>query len=140
MSTFQTPPCYTEKRRHPRINTANLVGYILFDEHRQKIGRGKGRTLNLSQSGALLETQSPLQGAFVLLVTIDLDGKKIKVKGRVVNTRTAAQPNCYLTGIEFVGSRTEQLDAIVAFVKAYYRRKHVIQNNTAPISKTPLDN
>ena len=129
-----------EKRRHPRIDTANLVGYILYDDHRQKIDQGKGRTLNLSQSGVLLETRKPLQGAFVVLVTMDLDGKKIKVKGRVANTRISPETNCYLTGVEFIGPRTEQLDAIVAFVKAYHRRKHAIQNNTAPTAEPPYNN
>jgi hypothetical protein len=131
---------YAEKRRHPRIDTANLVGYILYDERRQKIDQGKGRTLNLSQSGVLLETKKPLAGAFVLLVTMDLDGKKVKVKGRVVNTRVSPATNCYLTGVEFIGPRTEQLDAIIAFVKAYHRRKYAIQNNTAPTAKTPYNN
>jgi len=52
-------------------------------------------------------------------------------------TRKAAEQNCYLSGVEFIGPRTEQLDAIVAFVKAYHRRKHMAQKNKAPNSQTP---
>lgn len=105
----------------------NLVGYVLFDDNRKKIDQGKGRTLNLSQSGALLESLNPLRGAFVLLVTIDLDGTKVKVKGRVVNTRKDKLSNKYLTGIEFIGPRDEQHEAIVVFVKAHQRRKHQLE-------------
>ena len=118
---------YVEKRRHPRIPTENLVGYVLFDDNRKKIDHGKGRTINLSQSGALLETTKPLQGSFILLITIDLDGTKVKVKGRVVSSRKADLPDCYYIGIEFIGPRNEQHEAIVAFVKAYQRRKHSAQ-------------
>ena len=132
MSTEQTACKYIEKRRHSRIDTANLVGYVLFDEKRTKIDQGKGRTLNLSQSGALLETPKPLRGSFIVLMTIDLEGKKIKVKGRVANTRKSTTTECYLTGIEFIGSKDEQLGAIVAFVKAYHRRKHISQNQKQP--------
>ncbi len=128
MSRTESQSGFKEKRKHPRINTLNTIGYILFNEERKKIDQGKGRTLNLSQSGALLETQKPLYGSFIILMTIDLDGKKIKVKGRVVNTRKSDNMNLYLTGIEFIGSKDEQLQAIIAFIKAYHHRKHAGQS------------
>src|SRR6056297_1665052 len=118
---------FTEKRKHSRINTSNIVEYALFNEQRKKIDQGIGRTLNLSQSGALLETEKPLEGSFIVLMTIDLDGKRVKVKGRVANTRQSEDKNLFLTGIEFLGSKDEQLSAIVAFIKAYHRRKYASQ-------------
>jgi len=118
---------FTEKRRHSRINTSNMVEYALFNEQRKKIDQGIGRTLNLSQSGALLETEKPLEGSFILLMTLDLEGKKMQVKGRVANTRKSNKPGYYLTGVEFIGSKEEQINAIVAFVKAYHWRKHAEQ-------------
>ena len=51
-------------------------------------------------------------------------GKKVKVKGRVVTSRYVEDSSCYLTGIEFIGPKDEQLEAIIAFVKAYQHRKH----------------
>lgn len=133
MSKEQNRYDYIEKRRHSRVNALNMVGYVLFDAQGEKIDKGKGRTLNLSQSGALLETPKPLQGSFIVLMTIDLNGKKIKVRGRVANIRQSKKTGCYLTGVEFIGSRDEQLDAIVAFVKAYHRRKYACQNKKAPV-------
>ena len=124
VSTGEQRPDFTEKRKHPRINTENLLKYILYDEKGNKIEEGKGRTLNLSQGGALLETPKPLRGSIVILVTIDLDGKKIQVEARVANTRKSNKDGYYLTGVEFIGPREEQLNAIVAFVKAYTRHKH----------------
>lgn len=120
-----------EKRKHPRIYTENLVGYVLYGDNRKKIDQGKGRALNLSQNGALLETLNYIRGAYILLVTIDLNGAKAKVKGRVVSTRKDESSNNYLTGIEFIGPRNEQHDAIVVFVKAYQHRKHQLKQNKA---------
>jgi len=134
MITEQNQSDHIEKRRHSRVNALNMVGYVLFDDKREKIDKGKGRTLNLSQSGALLETSKPLQGSFIILMTIDLNGKIIKVRGRVANSRQSKKTGCYLTGVEFIGSRDEQLDAIISFVKAYHRRKYACQTNKAPVS------
>lgn len=115
---------FAEKRRHARIATLNEVDYILLDEKREKAGEGRGRALNLSQSGTLLETQKPLNGRFIILMTMDLDGNQVQVKGKVANTRPSDKSGFYLTGIRFTGSKKEHVNAIIAFVKTYNRRKY----------------
>ena len=112
-----------EQRRFPRIKTINDIGYILLDENMNAISAGKGQVLNLSQGGALLKTEEPISGVFVLLVTLDLEGKKIKLKAQLRHSREDASSNCFLTGIEFIGPKEEQIRAIVSFVKAYQYRK-----------------
>ncbi|MFP3980352.1 MAG: PilZ domain-containing protein [Desulfobacterales bacterium] len=130
---------HAERRKHPRISTSNEVDYILLDQNRQRVEEGKGRTLNLSQSGALLETASPLKGSFIILMTLSLDGEQVKVRGRVAYTREADQPGRHLTGVRFTGSKKEHVNAIVAFVKTYYHQKHSGQNKQGqhPPEKTP---
>ena len=123
MASRQNTSDFNEKRKHARIDTSNVVNFFLFDANGKKIGHGKGRTLNLSQQGTLLETNKPLHGSFILLVTIDLEGKKIQVKGRVVNTRKSDKAGFFLTGVEFIGPKDEQLNAIIAFVKTYNHNK-----------------
>ncbi len=129
MSAEQAQEKFTEKRKHPRIATSNLVEYILYDEEQRKIDEGKGRTIDLSQSGALLETRKPLEGSFIILITLDLEGNKVHVRGRVANTRESEKKNFFLTGVEFTGSKQEQLNAVIAFVKAYSRRKQFEKNS-----------
>lgn len=73
----------------------------------------------------MLKTEDPISGVFVLLVTIDLEGKKIKLKARLRYTRRDESSNNFLTGIEFIGPKEEQIRAIVAFVKAYQYRKRI---------------
>lgn len=113
-----------EKRRSPRIKTIHTVGYALFDENGTKTESGKGQTVNLSQGGALLQTSEPLQGTFIVLMTIDLEGQKIKVQGRIVRTSTSSKMDGFLSGIEFMGSKNKQRKAIVAFVKNYHHQKN----------------
>ncbi|MCF8036124.1 MAG: PilZ domain-containing protein [Desulfobacteraceae bacterium] len=133
------PAASAERRKYPRISTSNEVNYVLLDQNRQRVEEGKGRTLNLSQSGALLETTSPLKGSFIILMTLSLDGEQVRVRGRVAYTREADQPGHHLTGVRFTGSKKEHVNAIVAFVKAYYHHKHNGQNKQGQQSaeKTP---
>ncbi len=128
MNDRQDSNTHAEKRKHPRVETFNEVDYILLDENKRKVGEGKGRTVNLSQSGALLETDSPLNGTFIVLITLDLAGNKVHVKGRVAHSRESENPGCYLSGVRFAGSRQENIQAIVAFVKTYYRKKYAGRN------------
>jgi c-di-GMP-binding flagellar brake protein YcgR len=114
-----------EKRKYPRIETKNTVRYFLYDDNGKKVDNGKGHTQNLSQSGVLLETDKPLEGVYVVLMTIDLEGKNIRVKGRVAHTRSNDVSGHYLTGIKFLGTEDQQREAIIAFVKVYHHRKHV---------------
>lgn len=118
-----------ERRKHPRIETENDVSYILFNASREIIDKGRGKILNLSQSGMLLETKNPLDGSFVILAAMDPGGNKVKVPGRVANTRQSDKTDGYRTGIEFKGSREQKIRAIVAFVKDSSRRRHPDRKN-----------
>ena len=112
-----------EKRRNPRIDTTNIVNYALYDAQKVKIGHGKACTVNLSQSGTLLQTKKKIEGAFIILMAMDLDDNKIKVKGKVVTSRVCNKTGNYLTGIKFVGPKDKQIEAVIAFVKIYQRKK-----------------
>ena len=131
MNDRQDSKKHDEKRKHPRIETFNEVDYILLDENKRKVGEGKGRTINLSQNGALLETGSPLNGTFIVLITLDLEGNKVHVKGKVAHSRASEKPGCYLSGVRFAGTKQENIQAIVTFVKTYYRRKYAGGNGEA---------
>jgi c-di-GMP-binding flagellar brake protein YcgR len=115
---------FKEQRRCPRIESENIVGYVLYDDKKKKVKQGSGRTRNLSQTGVLLETEAVLKGSYIILVTINLDGNKVKVRGRVVTSRYVESSGCYLTGIEFIGPKDQQIEVIIAFVIAYQHRKH----------------
>lgn len=123
-----TPWRGSDKRRSPRIETANTVEYTIYDVERKTLDKGFGNTINLSQTGLLLKTPKPLSGVFVVVMTIDLAGNKIQVEGRLVYSVEDEASGDFLSGIEFVGPKDQQLQAIVAFVKAYQRKKHIKSN------------
>jgi hypothetical protein len=116
----------SEKRRYPRIYTFNTINYLLFDSKGEQTGQGKGVTINLSQSGVLLQTEDELEGAFVILMAIDLDGNDIKIYGKIITSRVCKKTNSHLTGIEFVGANEKLLSAVIVFVKDFQRRKRKV--------------
>ena len=57
-----------DKRKHERIRSLNL-SYICLDEEKNIVKQGMGRTLNLSESGLLLETHFPIESRHIVLMT-----------------------------------------------------------------------
>ena len=55
-----------EKRRYPRIDTKNTVDYFVYNEKKIKISHGKGHTVNLSQTGTLLQTKKKINSKALL--------------------------------------------------------------------------
>ena len=71
-----------EKRKHTRIDSLNL-SYFCLDENNQIIKQGMGRTLNVSESGILLETYFRIDSDEHLMLTIAFEDHLIPVNGRV---------------------------------------------------------
>lgn len=89
-----------EKRKHARINSLNL-SYICLDEKNKKVKQGMGRTLNVSESGILLETHFPIDSKHIVLLTIGLEEDIVDIKGKAVHSKTNAQ-GLHEVGIQFL--------------------------------------
>lgn len=111
-----------ERRRHPRVPTSNIVSYICIDADGQPMAEGMGKTVDISQGGALLETARPVESKYILMLSIDLDKKVIETKGRVVHSRPNGS-STYLTGIKFDGTPEEVTAVIRNLVIDYHRRR-----------------
>jgi hypothetical protein len=112
-----------ERRRNPRINIFTSVYYLVLNSEGKSTSHGEGQILNLSQNGARLETLEPLNGVFVVLMTINIDGKTVEVKGRLIYSNIQKTTGYYVSGIDFTGHKDQQVTAIVAFIKAYYQNE-----------------
>lgn len=88
------------KRKHERIQSLNL-SYICIDEDENIVKQGMGRTLNLSETGILLETHFPIELNHVLQLTISLEEDLLDIKGKPVHVRPRDQGK-YEIGIQFV--------------------------------------
>ncbi len=91
-------------KRSPRIKSINLVSYARHNEA-LKVDEdgGVARTVNLSDSGILLETYSPLPLDSEIEVDISLGDALVTVRGEVIRAETV-DAGVYRLGIKFLGS------------------------------------
>ncbi len=75
------------KRQHERIHSLNL-SYICLDENKNIVKQGMGRTLNISESGILLETHFPIDLKHEIQLTIGLEEDLLDIKGVPVHVRS----------------------------------------------------
>jgi len=88
------------KRKHERIHSLNL-SYICLDEDENVVKQGMGRTLNISESGILLETHFTIEPNHVVQLTISLEEDLLDLKGKPVHVRSSGEGK-YEIGIQFV--------------------------------------
>ena len=88
------------KRKHERIQSLNL-SYICLDEDQNIVKQGMGRTLNISESGILLETHFPIETKHDLQLTISLEEDLLDIQGKPVHIRSNKKGK-YEIGIQFV--------------------------------------
>jgi len=105
-----------EKRKHQRFDSLNL-SYVCLDEDQRAIKQGMGRTLNLSESGILLETHFPIEERHAIVLSIGLGDDLVDVRGRRVHVN-ALEQGLYEIGIEFVDPEETVIRSIRQFLQA----------------------
>jgi len=103
---------FVEKRKHPRVNINNLVSYRCMDDSGNQTKQGRGKSVNISQGGILIETHDPFEWQNILLLSIDIEDESVSIKGKVIYCN-AANFGKYRTGIQFL----ETNEKIVTFVE-----------------------
>jgi phosphoribosylaminoimidazole-succinocarboxamide synthase len=109
------------KRRHARIRSLNL-SYICVDENGDFITQGMGRTLNISESGILLETHFYIDLKHFLSLTIAFDDQLLDIRGRVAHCKTG-KAGKYETGVEFLEVDETALGFLKEFIKIFRELK-----------------
>ena len=104
------------KRKHERIQSLNL-SYICLDEDQNVVKQGMGRTLNISESGILLETHFPIEPKHVIQLTISLEENLLDLKGKPVHVRSIDKGK-YEIGIQFVDLDQGACDLLKKFISA----------------------
>ena len=102
------------KRKHERIQSLNL-SYICLDEDKNIIKQGMGRTLNISESGILLETHFPIEPEHTVQLTISLEENLLDIKGKPVHVRSI-DGGKYQIGIEFIDLKPDAADILKEFI------------------------
>jgi hypothetical protein len=87
------------KRKHERIQSLNL-SYICLDEDKNIVKQGMGRTLNISESGILLETHFPVESNHTIQLTVSLEENLLDIIGKPVHVKSI-DGGKYQIGIQF---------------------------------------
>jgi c-di-GMP-binding flagellar brake protein YcgR len=107
-----------ERRRHTRIDSINLLSYSCFDEDERMVGQGMGRTLNVSESGILLETASAVEVHTMVAVTIAFNEDLVDIKGKVIRC-LQSKNGMFESGIEFFEVGKEEMLVLKEYIKAF---------------------
>lgn len=75
-----------ERRRHIRVDSLNLVSFECLDAQGQGVRRGMGKTLNITEAGALLESHVALEPGETLAFSLGLEEDTVDLTARVVYT------------------------------------------------------
>jgi c-di-GMP-binding flagellar brake protein YcgR len=131
------PPEGPEKRQHARINTLNLLSYTCLDTEGNEVDQGMGRTLNISAGGLLMETLTPIDSDFILLMAVGLQENFIEIKGRVAFCREGREgrEGKWETGIAFLDRSEQARRVLVEFVRAALRMRPEGDSRGAPPPK-----
>jgi hypothetical protein len=111
----------TERRKHTRVETRNLISQHSISKDGQIVSRNMAKALNVSQSGILLETVHPIETKYVSLKTIYFDDNLIRLNGRVIYCRKT-QSGMYQTGIKFTESEDETSMFAVKLIKLFHHK------------------
>ncbi len=87
------------QRKHERTDSLNL-SFFCIDKDDNVMAQGMGRTLNLSETGILLETSIQMTPGQHVDMEIALKNDLIDARGTVAHSKAADDDN-YHTGIEF---------------------------------------
>lgn len=110
-----------DKRKHHRIDSLNLLNFVCIDEEKNHRKQGMGRTLNVSESGILLETHTKIDPQYSVLLTIGLEDDLVDIKGKVVFSKKGTEGK-FESGIEFI-EKNETSDLILSeYVKIFHKQ------------------
>ena len=108
----------TDRRKHSRVNTTQLISYVCIDGEGNETTQGMGRDIKVSQEGILIETHKPIESEYILLMVIDIEGELIQVKGNIVYCQ-ADDSKMFRTGIQFLETKENILSFAISLVKNF---------------------
>jgi len=107
-----------EKRKNPRVDSHNLISYVLLDENDNPVRQGMGRTLNLSESGILLETHAFIDPQFIVSFTVSLEDEIMDIKGKVAYYKKYDDKR-FESGIQFIETAESEKMILKQFAEIF---------------------
>lgn len=110
-----------EKRGHYRINSQNLLNYACYDDQDNLVKQGMGRTLNVSETGILLETHVELEAGSRTELTIGLEEDLVTIQGRIVYVKSG-QEGKFESGIHFFDIDAKAHEVLKKYIQAFQEK------------------
>ena len=107
-----------EKRKHSRIDSIYLLNYVHLDDNGKAVMQGMGRTINVSESGIMLETHIALNQTDTVDVVVGLKEDMVPIRGKVVFTQTT-EIGRFRSGIEFLAIDEAGLGTLRRYIDAF---------------------
>jgi hypothetical protein len=111
----------TEKRKHRRVNTLNL-SHVAVDDRETTVKQAIGRTLNVSETGILLETHFPIESDQRVELTLGFEENLVNLKGKVIHLLNG-ETGKFEMGIQFTDIDEEGIKVIQDFIDKFRRLK-----------------
>jgi len=106
------------KRMNDRVPSKNLISYVCLNDKDKEVENGMGRTLNVSESGIMLETHNQISQDLTMMLSIGLEDSLIDIKGKIVHS-TEVDKGRFHTGIQFIDLDDSIKKMLSKFIKAF---------------------
>ena len=107
-----------EKRKHSRIDSIYLLNYVRLDENDKEMMQGMGRTINVSESGIMLETHVALSENDAVEIVVGLKEDIVTIRGKVIFTQDTAAGR-HQSGIQFLAIEDASLKTLRRYIDAF---------------------
>ncbi len=109
---------FVEKRKHPRVDIHNLLSYRCLDDRGSPKKEGRGKSINISLGGILIETHDSFEWQDILQLFIDIEDETVRINGKVIYCN-AANFGKFRTGIQFLESNEKIISFVTGLLKMY---------------------
>lgn len=108
-----------EQRKYIRLESLNLLDYLVIDKQGMQTTHSMGRTLDISENGLKLETTTEIFLGDTLLITVGLEDDLIDLMADVTHVETAGDR--YHSGVEFVDISAEGKRIFQKYAEAFLK-------------------
>ncbi|HID02345.1 MAG TPA: PilZ domain-containing protein [Desulfobacterales bacterium] len=107
----------SENRNYIRLDSLNLLDYLIIDREGRQTTYSMGRTLDVSEQGMKLEVTHSVASGDTLLITVGLENDLVDLTGECIHCKK--NQNRYILGIEFSDISDEGLQILKKYIVAF---------------------
>ncbi len=107
-----------EKRKNSRVDSIYLLNYVHLDENGKALVQGMGRTMNVSETGIMLETHVAFNENDTMDVVVGLKEDMVPIRGKVIFSRTT-DAGRHQSGIQFLAIEDASLATLRRYIDAF---------------------